>query len=162
VVPLVLGIDTALVTDEILHGLEGRSIGSHDNDLLILGESASDSGELGKGTHEDGLVGKSTSEGLLPHHESTVSGDTGDLVDIDEVEQSFLERLLDCVVHGVHLADTEGESGDDTVEDIVSERSGMVDITGGRWVVVVESDNSEANCGMVIRSIGRWSLNGRS
>jgi len=160
VVPLVLGINTALVTDEILHGFESSSVGSHDNDLLVFGESASDSGELGKGTHEDGLVSKSTSEGLLPHHEPTVSGDSMDLVHINEVHKSFLELLLAGIVHGVHLADTEGEAGDDTVEDIVSERSGMVDITGSWWVVVIESDDSEARSSGVRGLISRLAFNG--
>lgn len=76
----VLGIDTTLVTDEILHGYESLSVGSHDNDLFVSSEGASDSGELGEGAHEDGLVSESSGEILLPHHETTVTGDSADLL----------------------------------------------------------------------------------
>ena len=83
-VSLFIEFDTAFFSDEALHRYEGLTVGGHDNDLFFSGESASDSGELAEGRHEDGLVGKGTSELLLPHHETTISGDTSDLLVINE------------------------------------------------------------------------------
>jgi len=55
----------------------------------------------------------------------------------------MFECFLDFVIHGVLLADFESESGNDTVEDIVTERFGGIDITGCWWVIVVESDDTQ-------------------
>lgn len=79
----VLGIDTTLVTNEILHGLKSFSISSHDNDLFVSSEGASDSGELGESTHEDGLVSESSGKLLLPHHETTVTSDSANFLLVD-------------------------------------------------------------------------------
>jgi len=83
VVSFILGLDTTLLTDEVCHGLEGFTVGGHDNDLLVLVEGASDSGELSEGTHEHGLVSEGASEFLLPHHETTVTRDSTHLLLVD-------------------------------------------------------------------------------
>jgi hypothetical protein len=80
----------------------------------------------------------------LPHHESTVSGNTTDLLALEELERSF-EGVLDFFVHGVVHANLEGEASDNLEVDIVSVRFGGVNISGCWWVVVVKSDNSERN-----------------
>ena len=60
-----------------------QTVAPTDSTVLILGESASDSGELSEGTHEHGLVSEGASEFLLPHHETTVTRDSTDLLLVD-------------------------------------------------------------------------------
>jgi len=89
----------------------------------------------------------------LPHHESTVSGNTFDLLALEELERRF-EGVLDFFVHGVVHTNLEGEARNKLEEDIVSVRFGRVDISGCWWVVVVKSDNSERNLRCFTSSVG--------
>jgi hypothetical protein len=89
----------------------------------------------------------------LPHHESTVSGNTTDLLALEELERSF-EGVLDFFVHGVVHANLEGEASDNPEVDIVSVRFGGVNISGCWWVVVVKSDNSERNLSSFTSTVG--------
>lgn len=142
-VSVLVDFDTTLILDEVVHGLESSRISSHDDDLLVMSESAGDSGELAESTHENGEVSGLSGEGLSPHHETTVTGDTLDLLCVSEPQDSFDELFLDIFIHVVVLADGESVTRDDTEENIVGVRFGGINVTRSSGVVVVKSYDTE-------------------
>lgn len=100
-----LSVNTALISNEITHGLESLAISSQHNDSFLRAVGAGDGGELGQGRHEDGLVSVLAGEGLEPHHESAVTCDATHvhlLVKIfDSRDELLLHRLsqLTCLAH---------------------------------------------------------------
>lgn len=89
----------------------------------------------------------------MPHHETTVSGNTTDFLALEEMERRF-EGVLNFFVHGVVHANLEGEASDNLEVDIVSVRFGGVDISGCWWVVVVKSNDSEGNLVFLFSPVG--------
>jgi hypothetical protein len=73
-----LGVDTTLISDEVVHGGESGGIGSHNKDDLLRGVGACDGGELSEGRHEHGLGGVLSGETLIKHHESAVTSNATD------------------------------------------------------------------------------------
>jgi len=117
----ILGVHTALIANEVLHGLEGRAVSSHDDDLLVLGVGAGDSGKLCEGRHEDRNVGPFASLLLEPHHEAAVTSDALHLLLVDQPVDGLVELFFDFGSHGVLLAHAEGQAGHNPVEYIIAE-----------------------------------------
>jgi hypothetical protein len=124
-----VNFNTTLIFDECMHRLKSLTISSNNNNLLFGAEKACDRGELAEGTHEDGYVSERTSEFLLPHHEATISSDSGDFLRFNKEVDSIFEILFTFFIHGIVLAHLEGELRNCTIEDIVVERFSTIDIS---------------------------------
>ena len=48
-ISLSLSINTALISDQVTHGLQGLAVGSHDDNALVSSVGAGNSGKLGQG-----------------------------------------------------------------------------------------------------------------
>ena len=70
-----LGVDAALVLDQVLHRLERLRVGGEDRDLLVLAVRARDGGQVHERGHENGLLRRRARESLEPHHEAAVARD---------------------------------------------------------------------------------------
>eukprot|EP00964_Phaeocystis_antarctica_P005563 scaffold3038_cov69-Phaeocystis_antarctica.AAC.1 len=72
---LVLGVDAALLLDQVAHGLELRLVGCEDGDELVLGVGGGDSGRRAQRRHEDWLLGVLAGLVLEVEEITAVAGD---------------------------------------------------------------------------------------
>jgi len=139
----ILGVNATFISNQIAHRFEGLAIGSHYNDLLVLCEGASDGGKLSQSRHEDGLFGVRTSQLLVPHHESTVTCDSGYFLLVNKIVNRVAEGLLYFRCELSTHAHAKCEAGHNLVVHVIAVRFSAINVTRCWRIVVIQPDYAE-------------------
>mmetsp|Transcript_48025 Transcript_48025/g.115414 ORF Transcript_48025/g.115414 Transcript_48025/m.115414 type:complete len:295 (+) Transcript_48025:27-911(+) len=131
---LVVGVDAALLLDQVAHGLERGGVGREDGDQLVLGVGGGDSGRRAQRRHEDWLLGVLAGLGLEVEEITAVGGDARHVLLLVEKLDRIHEALHDVVRQGSPrlrdgvLAGFKPEARDSAEEHRVRVGPGIVDV----------------------------------